>query len=144
MQLSKELEALKNFVVLLTNEQKSLLCNDTDTLLSLSEMKAQASNQLTEISNARRKSLLVNNNDTMESWLATHAPASQSLWKDIQKLAAKAQNLNSTNGELIQSKMRNNQQALGVLYNSTTSTAGLYGPNGQANLGGAGRHLGCV
>jgi len=142
MQLGKELAALKEFVVLLTKEQKSLLCNDTDTLLTLSEVKTQASSQLMELSNTRRKSLLANSRDTMEKWLAKYAPSGQKIWNEIQKLAAQAQNLNSTNGELIQSRMRNNQQALGVLYNSTTSTAGLYGPNGQTNLGGAGRHLG--
>lgn len=142
MQLSRELAALEDFVALLHNEQKSLLSNDTDTLLNLSEIKTQASSQLMEMSHSRRKSLLSSSRDTMETWLAKHAPSSQKMWGDIQKLAAEAQHLNTTNGELIQSRMRNNQQALGVLYQSTTSTAGLYGPNGQANLGGAGRHLG--
>jgi flagellar biosynthesis/type III secretory pathway chaperone len=45
-------------------------------------------------------------------------------------------------GELINSKMRNNQQALNVLFNSAKNAAGLYGPDGQANLNSSGRHLG--
>jgi flagella synthesis protein FlgN len=78
----------------------------------------------------------------MEKWIAKNAPASHMLWAEIRKLAAEAQQLNSTNGELIQSRMRNNQQALSVLYNSSKNAAGIYGPDGQANIGSSGRHLG--
>jgi flagella synthesis protein FlgN len=142
LQMNRELAELRKFVVLLGSEQQSLLNNDTESLLALSEAKTQAASQLMEMGSARRKALLVNSNDNMEKWIAKNAPASQALWSDIRKLAAEAQHLNSTNGELIQSRMRNNQQALGVLYNSSKSAAGIYGPDGQANIGSSGRHLG--
>ena len=141
-QLSNELAELRKFVVLLSSEQQFLLDNDTDSLLTLSEAKTQAASQLMEIGNARRKALLAGSMDNMESWLSKHAPAQQGLWTEIRKLAEQAQNLNTTNGELIQSSMRHNQQALGVLYNSSKNAAGLYGPDGQANLHNSGRHLG--
>ena len=141
-QLSNELAELRKFVVLLSSEQQFLLDNDTDSLLTLSEAKTQAASQLMEIGNARRKALLAGSMDNMESWLSKHAPAQQGLWTEIRKLAEQAQNLNTTNGELIQSSMRHNQQALGVLYNSSKNAAGLYGPDGQANLNNSGRHLG--
>jgi flagella synthesis protein FlgN len=142
LQMNRELAELRKFVVLLGSEQQSLLNNDTESLLALSEAKTQAASQLMEMGSARRKALLGNGKDNMEQWIAKNAPASQALWSDIRKLAAEAQHLNSTNGELIQSRMRNNQQALGVLYNSSKSAAGIYGPDGQANIGSAGRHLG--
>jgi flagella synthesis protein FlgN len=141
-QLDSELAELRKFVVLLSNEQQYLLDNDTDKLLILSETKTQTASQLMEIGNARRKALFTDKIDSMESWVSQKAPAQKALWTEIRKLAEQAQNLNTTNGELIQSRMRNNQQALGVLYNSSKNAAGLYGPDGQANINNAGRHLG--
>lgn len=143
-QLGRELSALREFVALLGKEQQSLLNNDTDTLLSLSESKTQAANQLMEMGSKRRTALLASSKDSMETWLAKHAPSLQVQWGEIRKLAAQAQQLNTTNGELINSRMRNNQQTLNVLYNSSKSAAGLYGPDGQANINSAGRHLGSV
>ena len=141
-QLNNELAELRKFVVLLTSEQQLLLDNDTESLLTLSEAKTTAATHLIEIGNSRRKTLLSGSIHSMEVWLSKHAPNSGSLWSEIRKLAEQAQNLNSTNGELIQTRMRHNQQALGVLYNSTKSAAGLYGPDGQANINNSGRHLG--
>lgn len=140
--LNKELAELRKFVAVLDSEQQSLLNNDTDSLLTLSEAKAQAASQLLEMSNARRKALLGDSPDSMETWLARHAPGSLPAWSEIRKLAGQAQQLNSTNGELINSRMRHNQQALSVLQNAAKSAAGLYGPDGQANIGSTGRHLG--
>jgi flagella synthesis protein FlgN len=60
----------------------------------------------------------------------------------LRALANQAQQLNTTNGELIQSRMRYNQQALGVLFSSSKNASNLYGPDGQANMGSSGRHLG--
>ena len=130
MQMNQELTELRKFVVLLSAEQKSLLNNDTESLLALSETKTQTANLLMAMGSTRRKTLLSNSDDTMEKWIAKHAPTSQMLWTDIRNLAAEAQQLNSTNGELIQSRMRNNQQALSVLYNSSKNAAGIYGPDG--------------
>ena len=140
--LNKELAELRKFVVLLTSEQEMLLSNDTESLFTLSEVKSQLASQLVEIASTRRKSLLTKNKDTMEIWVSKHAPQCKTLWKNIRELANQAQQLNTTNGELIQSRMRYNQQALGVLFNSSKSPSNLYGPNGQANLGSSGRHLG--
>jgi flagella synthesis protein FlgN len=142
LQLNSELAELRKFIVLLASEQQFLLNNDTDSLLTLSEAKTQAASQLMEMSNSRRKALLTNNTDGMETWLARHAPGSKTVWSEIRKLAAQAQHLNSTNGELIHSRMRHNQQALSALQNASKSAAGLYGPDGQANLSSTGRHLG--
>jgi flagellar biosynthesis protein FlgN len=142
LKLNNELVALRKFIALLTSEQQFLLNNDTESLLTLSEVKTQAANQLMEMASSRRKDLRISSTDTMEAWLSKQAPNSQTVWKDIQKFAAEAQHLNSTNGELINSRMRNNQQALSVLHNASKSAAGVYGPDGQANISSSGRHLG--
>jgi len=142
LQLNKELAELRKFVALLASEQEFLLHNDTENLLTLSEVKSQAANILMEIGSSRRQSLLADGKDSMENWIGRNAPGSHALWHEIRELAAQAQQLNNTNGELIQSRMRNNQQALGVLYNSSKNAAGIYGRDGQANINSSGRHLG--
>jgi len=140
--LNKELAELRKFVAVLDSERQALLNNDTDSLLTLSEAKTQAAGQLMEMGNARRKALLASSGDSMETWLTRHAPGSLTVWSEIRKLAAQAQNLNNTNGELINSRMRHNQQALSALQSAAKSAAGLYGPDGQANISSTGRHLG--
>ena len=140
--LQQELAALRGFVALLLSEQKALLDNDTDALLSLSDSKTLSANQIMEMAKQRRSSLLVNGIENMETWLAKFAPQSLPQWEEVRKLAAEAQHLNTTNGELINAKMRNNQQTLNVLFSSAKNAANLYGPDGQANLNSTGRHLG--
>jgi flagellar biosynthesis/type III secretory pathway chaperone len=140
--LQQELAALRGFVELLLSEQKALLDNDTDALLSLSDSKTLSANQIMEMAKQRRSSLLVNGIENMETWLAKFAPKSLPQWEEVRKLAAEAQHLNTTNGELISAKMRNNQQTLNVLFSSAKNAANLYGPDGQANLNSTGRHLG--
>lgn len=143
-QLNDELTSLRAFVVLLESEQKSLLDNDTDRLLNIAETKAQAATQLATMAATRRKALLSGGTDTMEAWLAKHAPVSLPAWQNIRQLAAKAQQINTINGELVQSGLRRNQQALTALQGASQHAAGLYGPDGQPNLGGSGRILGSV
>ena len=134
--------ALREFVALLASEQQSLLNNDTDTLLALSESKTQSANQLIDMAKNRRAALLTNGIENMETWLAKHAPERQGMWAEIRKLADEAQQLNTTNGELINSRIRNNQQTLNVLFSSAKNAANLYGPDGQTNINSSGRHLG--
>ena len=142
IKLNKELAELRKFLILLSAEQQSLLNNDAETLLSLSDEKTQAAKHLIEMRDSRRLSLLTRDLSSMEIWVEKQAPNCQGVWSEIRKLAAQAQHLNTTNGELIQSRMRHNQQALNVLYNSSKNATGIYGRDGQANLGSSGRHLG--
>ena len=141
-QLDNELAELRKFVALLNQEQQSLLSNDVDGLLALSESKSQAASLLTQIGTQRRSTLLNVSTPDMETWMSKHAPEKYPLWQEIRRLANEAQQLNNTNGELIQARMRSNHQALGTLFKSTQNVAGLYGPDGQTNINSAGRHLG--
>lgn len=142
--LDEELKALRDFIAILEKEQQLLLSNDADQLLVLSEEKSQAANRITQLTQRRHQTWLSQASDRMESLLPKQAPASQPVWENIRKLAAQAQELNRINGELIQSGLRRNQQAVAALQNASQHAAGLYGPDGQPSLGGSGRVLGSV
>lgn len=141
--LNDERDALRAFVVLLEKEQQALLSQGIELLLPLAEAKTQSAHKLAEIANARRQFLNSNtqNLDTA-AWILKHAPASRAVWDEVRELAARAHHLNKTNGEVIQLKLRSNQQALTALLGAAKSTAGLYGRDGQPSLPTSGRTLG--
>lgn len=146
--LHTERDALKEFVALLETEQQALLGGHTEQLPALANSKIQATHELSKLANARMDALLAHGAKTgaggVAAWLQAHAPDSLPVWLDIQRLAEQAQHLNRTNGILIQSKQRQNQQALAVLQNAAQSVSGLYGPDGQPHLPTSGRTLGSV
>lgn len=139
--LNDECAALRAFVVLLNDEQRTLLGQHTEELLSLAEAKIQLANKIAALSTARQKYLPPGTRDTGE-WLKQNVPQALPAWLEARQLAAHVQRLNQTNGELIQIKLRYNQQALGVLFSAAQSTAGLYGADGQPNQPSASRTLG--
>ena len=141
--LNDECSVLRTFVVLLENEQSILLGQNSEELLPLAEAKTQLANRVGTLSEARRKVMPEGTHDTVE-WLKQNAPQGLSAWDDARQLAANAHRLNQTNGELIQIKLRYNQQALGVLYGAAQNAAGLYGADGQPNLPVSSRILGSV
>jgi flagella synthesis protein FlgN len=141
--LNDECETLRAFVVLLEDEQRTLLGQHTDELIPLAEAKVQLANKITTLSSARLK-LVPTGIQDMAEWLRKNAPQVLPKWLEARQLAAHVQRLNQTNGELIQIKLRYNQQALGVLYGAAQSTAGLYGANGQPNIPSGSRTLGSV
>lgn len=141
--LNDECAALRTFVVLLEDEQRVLLGQHTEELLPLADAKIQLTNKISRLSAARQRYLPEGIDNTAE-WLKRNAPQGLPAWQEARKLAAHVQRLNQTNGELIQIKLRYNQQALGVLYGAAQSTAGLYGANGQPNLPSGSRTLGSV
>ncbi len=124
--LHAERDALRAFVTLLETEQQALLDGQIEELLTLASSKTRAVHELNKLADTRS----VETEDRGQ------------MWRDIQQLSAHAQQLNRTNGELIQSKLRHNQQALTVLHLAARSASGLYGPDGQTNLPTSGRTLG--
>ncbi len=142
-QLNTERDALHAFVLLLEKEQQALLQQDNEQLLMLADAKIQSANKLAMIANTRRQFLGSNsaNSDTA-TWIQKHAPACKAVWEEVRTLAERAHHLNQTNGEVIQLKLRSNQQALSTLLGATQSAAGLYGRDGQPNIPVTGRILG--
>ncbi len=146
--LSDELGAVRVFVELLQQEQNLLTENLTDQLLILAEQKAAQAVRLNQLAEARRgllkqyiPELTI---DAIQTWLATHSTQGLAHWQEIRVLAEQAQQLNHINGELIQMKLRHNQQTLATL-SQAVRKADLYGPDGQHNFApGSGRSLGSV
>ncbi|CAH1208400.1 Flagellar biosynthesis protein flgN [Candidatus Nitrotoga sp. BS] len=147
-QMHAERTALHAFIRLLETEQQALLNEQTEQIHTLADSKTQMVQELTKLVNARRNYMLTLGikieSGSMESWLQTHTALHLSAWNEIQQLATHAQHMNRTNGELIQVKMRHNQQALTMLHNATHSATGLYGPDGQPSLPVSGRILNSV
>ncbi len=141
--LNDECAKFRAFVTLLEDEQKILLGPRPEDLLPLVEAKVQLAENLTSLARERQQHF-GDQPGNVADWLERHEPKGLPLWKEIRQLAAQAQHLNQTNGELIQVKLRYNQQALSVLYGASQNAAGLYGPDGQTNLPSGGRVLGSV
>lgn len=144
--LTNELSALHGFVALLVREQKMLMDNQTDELIALAELKSNEAIKLNQIAESRLSLLQPHipqlNTESIEAWLTENHLEALPSWLAIINLTTQAQQLNQTNGELIQMKLRHNQQALTVLSNAVNK-AGLYGKNGQPNFSpGSGRSLG--
>lgn len=144
--LTAEHAALLNFVALLEREQGMLVNNRTDRLLELSEQKTTDALSLNELAETRRNLLQKNipefSVNAVHAWLAAHNPQGLAVWHKVLALAERARQLNRTNGELIQMKLRHNQQSLAVL-SKAVNKANLYGSNGQPNFSpGSGRSLG--
>ena len=144
--LLAERNALRNFVSLLESEKQVLMGKDVEPLQLLAEGKIRAVDEIRALIRARRGILPVpaseNESGPTESWLKSHAAEGLPLWRDIRQLATQAQQLNQANGEMIQIRLRNNQQALGALHNAVNSAQTLYGPNGQHQAASIGRSLG--
>jgi flagella synthesis protein FlgN len=146
--LTAEHAALQKFVALLEREQTMLVENLTDQLLELSEQKSSDALNLGRLAETRRNLLKKNipqenlQSDAIQAWMKTHSPEGLVIWQKLRAMADRAQQLNLTNGELIQMKLRHNQQSLAVLIKAADK-ANLYGPNGQHSFSpGSGRSLG--
>ena len=144
--LPAERSALLGFIALLEREQAALVENRSDALPELSEQKSSDAIKLNQIAESRRKLLQQVipqlSAEKIQLWMNTNCPDALPLWQDIIALAQRAKQLNQVNGELIQMKLRHNQQALTVLSNAVNKT-GVYGRNGQPDFSpGSGRSLG--
>ncbi len=140
--------ALDHFVALLKKEQAMLVENLTSQLIELSEQKTTLAISLNDLAQARRallqKHIPTLSLESIGAWLKTNCPEGLIVWQKIIDSAKESQRLNQANGELIQMKLRHNQQSLAVLSNAFNQ-ANLYGPDGQTNFKpGSGRSLGSV
>lgn len=146
--LTEELRAVSGFAAILRQEQRLLTENSIDQLLPLAEKKSTHALHLNEVAEGRRrlmqKSLPVLESAAIQAWLTQNCVQGLALWQEIRVMAEQAQQLNHINGELIQMKLRHNQQTLTVLSHAVNK-ANLYGPDGQTDFApGSGRSLGNV
>lgn len=140
-----ERDATQNFIDLLRREQRTLQQADVSELVALTNEKTHQVQQLAQLADARNR------------WLATlgytgdrsgvervlhDCPAATGVWKELLQLAGMAAHLNKINGDLIDQRLRYNQQALAVLQAATPENSGLYGSDGQPRSFSGGRQLG--
>lgn len=147
--LLEEAAQLRGFLALLEREQQALVAGDVDQLMPLAEEKNRVFARLAGLGDARNKTLaaesLPPDRPGVESWLDRHPELSglRKTWQDLLELTLKAREINQVNGNLIGTRLANNQQALSTLL-SAANQAALYGPDGQARPIGGGRSLGSV
>lgn len=143
--LAQEIEAADRLVALLKQEQEHLIKADIEGLTALTEKKTEAVGKMSELAMMRHRSLadagLPANEEGMQQWMKRKAAApASSDWSRLLELMRSAQELNRTNGILINTHLSRNQSALGVLQQNAQSGS-FYGPNGQATAKPAGRGL---
>lgn len=141
--LQQELAQLQQFVELLQREQGMLLENQLDDLTALAQQKIDAAQSLNALAQQRGHLLAVNMPQDQEAGLdrvndyMNTQPQMAQLWSELLAFTAQARQLNNDNGEVIQMRMRHNQQALNVLHNAVNKS-NLYGPNGQTDISNKG------
>jgi flagella synthesis protein FlgN len=144
--LAEERAAFQAFLDLLQTEQDHLLVNNIDALLKLSQSKVECIVTLSRLAGERNlfltKAGLPNDQEGMKAVLRHLDDAEVNReWEELIRVAKEARLLNHTNGQLIEIKLRHNQQALSVL-REAAQQIDLYGTHGQ-RLGGSvgGGHL---
>lgn len=134
---NSERDALRVFVDILLREQNALIENVSDELLKVAELKSTHALTLNKLVEARHSLFQANlpalSASAVQIWLQTELPQCLPVWQEIVALTEQARQLNTTSGELIQLKLRHNQQALSVLTNANNK-ASLYGPSGHPSF----------
>lgn len=149
--LDAELRAFRGFIEILQTEQDALVRGDVDRLIEFAQLKSEKVVLLSRLAEHRNHFIsaqgLDPENGGMETWLhhfrAGETPQVAEIWAQLLELARTAQHLNQINGAMIETRLRNNQQALAVIQ-AAANQSSLYGPDGQTRTTGLGRPLGKV
>ena len=135
VQLNAESSALQRFIDLLRAEQAALVRGETDQVAAYVEPKSQHMFELTRLENDRKRLLtgagVAADRAGRERLLHNNAGNVRALnaWRQFLQLATSAQQLNTTNGLLISTRLQSTQRALGALF-STARLPGAYGADG--------------
>lgn len=149
--LEAELRAFQEFIQVLQTEQDALVQGNVDPLLELARIKSEKVVLLSQLAKNRTRFLSAQGyspeHGGMTKWLQQQRdggiPQVAELWQRLLTLAGNAQQLNQINGGMIDTRLRNNQQALAVLQVAANQSA-LYGSDGQTQSLGLGRPIGKV
>lgn len=146
--IAAEAAAMIAFVSLLEAEKQLLLDGDAEQLLVNVEKKTALVAQLTQAGNQREQALTdlgaENSRASVNEFMARQDSDLQSAWATLLELAKTANQLNSTNASLVNSRLQHNQQALSVLLGAAGVSPGdaVYGPDGHQKHGNIPRPLG--
>jgi flagella synthesis protein FlgN len=145
--IAAETAALQRFIAVLEEEQKLLINGDADAVLPLLEKKTGFIAELGAAGQQREAALqelgIEARKEAIEAWFAGAPADFQVQWQKLLELAQTANRLNSTNGQLINTRLQYNQQALAVLMNAAGNLGDdTYGPDGHKTAGAGSRTLG--
>lgn len=146
--IAAESAALQRFIAVLEEEQKLLIGGDADAVLPLLEKKTALIAELGAAGQQREAALQALGvdirKDAMEAWFAEATADYQTQWQTLLELAQTANRINSTNGQLINTRLQHNQQALSILMNAAGNLgdSSTYGPDGHKTTGSGTRPLG--
>jgi flagella synthesis protein FlgN len=135
--IAAEAQVLMQFIDLLKLEQNSLSSGDIDALPGHAEQKTEFGARLDSLATQRNAALaaqgLGHDHSGINAWCARHPDqkTTATAWSALLSLAGEARQLNQTNGDLIQIRMRYNAKALEALRGGNSSLD-LYGPDGQS------------
>lgn len=149
--LEAELRAYQDFVQVLQTEQDALVQGNVDPLLELARIKSEKVVLLSQLAESRARFLSTQGypqgQGDMAKWLQKQRdngnPKIAELWQKLLTLVENAKQLNQINGGMIDTRLRNNQQALAILQAAANQSA-LYGPDGQPQSPGLGKPIGKV
>lgn len=133
----EERAVIHRLLELLRREQTHLIDADVDALAGLTEEKATAAAQMSDLAKRRHSMLAAAGFEATESgmqaWLKSPAATEgdRQSWNGLLELAQSAKELNRVNGLLISQHMGRNQAALNVLQGGS-GNGSFYGPNGQS------------
>jgi flagella synthesis protein FlgN len=145
--IKAEYDGFQEFLQLLQQEQGALIKGDVDQLLQLAASKSELIEKLAGFSAQRIKCISAAGCESSASGVAAYLDtiqaqaATRELWGKLLDLAREADQVNRSNGILIDTRLRHNQQTLSVLHSATNPAASLYGPDGQISGAAGGRRL---
>jgi flagella synthesis protein FlgN len=135
--IAEEAQVLAQFIDLLKLEQDSLSNGNIEALAGHAEQKTKFGARLNSLAAQRNAALtaqgLGHDRSGIDAWCAGHPghETTATAWSALLSLAGEARQLNRTNGDLIQIRMRYNAKALEALRGGNSSLD-LYGPDGQS------------
>lgn len=134
----QDAKLLNELVLLLSQEQISLVDMDIDVVEQVIDEKSILIQKITEATKTRHQVLGKAGFDANENGMATWIRASESkqmhtAWEAFQAQLAQAKELNRVNGQMINQHFKRNQQALNTLQGKPSNAgSAIYGPNGHA------------
>lgn len=134
--LQAELDTIKAFNRVLQKEQHTLVNGDIEDLDYLASEKERLIEQLTNLNEQRNQLLsslgLLTDAEGMKKLLSTDSSPSKSnkIWHDLLELVAVTNQLNKTNGTIINARLQHTQRSLAALQ-CAAGNISLYGSKGQ-------------
>ena len=145
--IQAELEGFQEFHRVLQRNRPRSIEGDVDQLLQLAPHKSELMEKLSGFSAERNRWLTATGLENNASGIAALMDAIQAdaetreSWRELLDMAREAEQINRTNGTLIDTRLRHNQQALSVLKTAANPGTSLYGPDGQISAASSGRQF---